>query len=201
MPSNDPSLELMARLRRGDDEAAAVVYRRFARRLVRLARRRLGPRLRRKLDPEDTVQTAYCTFSARFGAGRFNVGSWNDLWHLLTVLTLRRCFNRIARFHARCRDINREVARPLGRDDSGKLWEAIDPAPTPLEVAVFAETVEKFVGGGEAGERPTVQLLLQGYTAPEISKRLDRAERTVRRVRERLRRRLLRLEDFGSHTH
>ena len=41
-------------------------------------------------------------------------------------------------------------------------------------------------------ERPIVELSLQGFTTREISERLDRSERTVRRVRERIR---LRLED------
>jgi RNA polymerase sigma-70 factor (ECF subfamily) len=190
MPSNEPFQELMARLRRGDDEAAAVVFRRFGGKLVRLARRQLGRRFRCKADPEGAVQSAYRTFFRRYGTGQFDIGSWNDLWGLLTLITLRKCFNRVEHFHARCRDVDRE--------DAGVPWEAIDRAPTPLEAAVLAETVEQVLGGTDDGERPIVQLSLQGYTAEEISKLLHRAERTVRRVRERLRRRLLRLEAAGG---
>jgi RNA polymerase sigma-70 factor (ECF subfamily) len=43
-------------------------------------------------------------------------------------------------------------------------------------------------------ERAVLELSLQGYTATEISERLGRAERSVRRLRERVRKRLERMQ-------
>jgi RNA polymerase sigma-70 factor (ECF subfamily) len=40
-----------------------------------------------------------------------------------------------------------------------------------------------------------LELSLQGFTAPEISVRLGRAERSVRRLREQIRKRLERLQE------
>jgi RNA polymerase sigma-70 factor (ECF subfamily) len=165
MPGNDSFDELMAKLRRGDDEAAAAIFWRFARKLVRLARRQLAPRLRRKADPEDVVQSAYRSFFTRYGAGQFDIGTWNDLWGLLTLITLRKCINRVEYYRAQCRDAGREVPWPQGLDGSRVHWEAIDRAPTPYEAVILAETVEQVLGGADACEHPIVQLSLQGYTS------------------------------------
>src|SRR5207249_524909 len=96
MDPHDSFARLMARLRAGDDGAAAAVFQRFARQLIARARAHLDARLRPKLDPEDVVQSVYRSFFNRYGAGQFELGTWNDLWGLLTVITLRKCVNRVA---------------------------------------------------------------------------------------------------------
>ena len=53
---------------------------------------------------------------------------------------------------------------------------------------------EHLFRGLSAHERPILELSLQGYTASEISVRLGRAERSVRRLREHIRKRLERLQ-------
>jgi RNA polymerase sigma-70 factor (ECF subfamily) len=194
MPQKGSFEEIMARLRRGDDAAAAAVFNRFARKLIRLARCQLDTGLRHKVEPEDVVQSVYRSFFTRFCAGQFDIGTWNELWGLLTLIALRKCANRAEYFRAQCRDARREVHEPPAADDSGLRWEAIDRAPTPVEAAVLAETVEQVLRGVDASERPILELSLQGYTAQEISAQLRRAERTVQRVRERLKRQLLRLQ-------
>jgi DNA-directed RNA polymerase specialized sigma24 family protein len=50
----------------------------------------------------------------------------------------------------------------------------------------LAETVEGLFRAFDPEDRPIIELSLQGFTAPEISDRLGRARRTVRRVRERV---------------
>jgi RNA polymerase sigma-70 factor (ECF subfamily) len=49
----------------------------------------------------------------------------------------------------------------------------------------------------EEDERPVLKLSLEGYTTQEISERLGRPERTVRRLRERIRNRLERVHREG----
>ncbi len=194
MPTDQSFDALMERMRRGDDTAAAAVVQCFGRKLIRLARQQLGSTLRYKADPEDVVQSAYRSFFTRYRAGQFDIATWNDLWGLLTVITLRKCLNRAEYFQAECRDPHREVSETRSADDSGPRWEIADRAPTPLEATMLAETVEQLLRGVAACERPIVELSLQGYTALEISAQLQRSERTVRRVRERLKKHLHRLQ-------
>jgi RNA polymerase sigma-70 factor (ECF subfamily) len=185
--------QLMARLRAGDADAAATVFNRFAHRLIGLARAQLDDGIRRKEDPEDIVQSVYRSFFRRQRAGEFQLDSWESLWVVLTVITLRKCGNHIEYFHAARRDVAREARLPPG--EAWKTLEAVAARdPTPSEAAVLAETVEELLRGLETFDREVLVLQLQGCTIPEISAQVTRAERTVRRAIERIRRRLSRLQ-------
>lgn len=187
-PNEDSLAELLTRLRSGDDAAAREVFGRFTRRLIALARRQFGPGLQHRIDPEDVVQSAYKSFFGRYGDGNLEVGTWNGLWGLLTVITVRKCSERVAYHRAACRDVQREAAPPT--TESGTTAEPLGREPTPLEAVVLSETVDQLLAGLDEDERPILELSLQGYTTQEISDRLGQPERTVRRLRERVRKRL-----------
>ncbi len=172
---------------------AGEAFGRFTRRLVGLARRQLGGLLRHKVDPEDVVQSVYKSFLLRYGAEMLVEEDEDGLWALLTRITLRKCADR-ARYHrAECRDAAREAPPPAGE---GAAWQDVaGREPTPDEAAALTETVERLLRGLGADERAILELSLQGYSTPEISERLGRAERSVRRVRERARALLERLRD------
>src|SRR5262249_18828209 len=119
---------------------------------------------------------------------------WRELWNLLTCITLRKCADRVRYYRAECRDISREAAAPAS-EEAPDLWrEAVSREPTPEQAAVLAETVEQVLTGLDADERYIIELSLQGYTTQEISEQLGRAERSVRRLRERVRKQLERLQ-------
>ncbi len=177
---------LMERLKAGEDAAARAVFERYTRQLVGLARRRLDARLAAKVDPEDVVQSAYKSFFVRQRDGQLDVGSWQGLWGLLTVITLRKVADRAAHFHAAKRDATRELPPPA--EGHTPAWEAaLDREPGPEEAALLAETVAELLGALDADERAILELSLQGHSAAEISEQLGRAERSVRRIRERIR--------------
>lgn len=196
MSVSDSFAVLMDRLRSGEDEAARVVFARFAGRLMGLARRHLDGRLAVKVDPEDVVQSAYKSFFVRQREGGLEVGTWDNLWGVLTMITLRKCADRAAYYKAGKRDVGREVAG--GADESGPgvaADVALDRDPSPDEAAVMAETVEAlFRAIDDPDERAILELSLQGFTAGEIADQLGRAERSVRRLRERVRKRLERMQ-------
>ena len=195
--SHDPSFsDLMDRLRRGDSAAAERVFARFAGRLIGLARRRLGARLRGKEDAEDVMQSVLKSFFVRQAGGEFELGDWDGLWALLTVITLRKCGYRTRRFLAARRDVRREAA-PSSPDEAGG-WEAVSREPTPEEAAVLAETVEDLFRGLDEDNRRIVELSLQGHRPAEVSAAVGLTERTVYRVLERVRDRLERLADEGA---
>ena len=187
---NDSFPDWLARLQARDSAAAREVFRRYAGRLIALARRQFGAALRHRVDPEDVVQSAYKSFFGRCGAGQLQVHTWNGLWGLLTLITLCKCADRVEYHRAQCRDATREAAGPPGATVEAPWPEALGREPTPLEAAVLNETVEQLLAGLDKAQRPVLELSLQGYTTREISQQLGRAERTVRLLREGVRRRL-----------
>jgi RNA polymerase sigma-70 factor (ECF subfamily) len=190
---NDSFAELLARLEARDDAAAQELFERFAGRLIALARRRFAPGLKHKVDPESVVQSVYRSFFQRYDEGKFDLGGWDSLWGLLTVITLRKCAQRIAYHRAECRDLAREVSAPA--NEAGESWrEPLGREPTPLEAVELTETVEQLFAMLDEEDRPVLELSLQGYTTREISERLGRAERTVRLLREGVRKRLQRMQ-------
>jgi RNA polymerase sigma-70 factor (ECF subfamily) len=187
--SSEPSFaDLMAQLRQGDQEAARLIFQRFADRLVALARSHLNQRLLQKMDPEDVMQSALKSFFLRQAEGRFHLDSWDSLWALLTVITLRKCSQKVEHFQAGRRDFRREAA-PMDADDSAS-WEAIAREPTPEEAAQLADLVEQLFGSLKPDDRSIAELALQGYSPTEISARTGLGERTVYRRLERIKTRI-----------
>jgi RNA polymerase sigma-70 factor (ECF subfamily) len=197
MADDDTFSRLMDRLRSGEDAAAREVFERFAGRLVALARGRLNRLLARKIDPEDVVQSAFKSFFVRHRAGTLDVSNRDGLWNMLTLITLRKCADRAKYFLAERRDAAREATGLDGGNGPDASLLALDRQPRPEEAVILAETVEHLFRAVSTHERPILELSLQGYTAAEISVRLGRPERSVRRLREHIRKRLERLREAG----
>ena len=174
-----------------DDAAAREVFQRYAARLVQLARVRLDRQTRQKVDPEDVVQSVFRSFFTRQAEGRFDLASWDDLWSLLVVITIRKCRRQAVALRAGRRDVRRELhASQLPEPEQGYL-EAAGSEPTPEEVVSLVETVERLLSGASEVERQILLLRLQGYTPPEISREVGSiSERKVYRVLAQARKRL-----------
>ncbi len=182
----------------GEGDAARAIFERFTRRLIGLARSQLDVRFRHKIELEDVVQSVYKSFLIRYGDGMLATEGEGGLWGLLTCITVRKCADRVRYHRAECRDLAREESAPAG-SDYVEPWRAVPGRePTPDEAAVLAETVDHLLRGLDGDERSVVELSLQGYTAQEISATLGRAERSVRRLRERVRKRLEELRAQGT---
>ena len=191
MQHNHSFDDIMARLRAGDNDAATQVFNRFANRLIELARRRLDPQIRQKLDPEDVLQSVFKSFFVRHRDGQFEPTGWNNLWTLLTVIAVRKCADRVVFFRAARRNIGRESAPD---DESSASSRFFDRQPTPDEADAVADTVEHIMRGLDDRDREILTLRLQGRLVGEIAADMGCAERTVRRVLEHVKRRLRDLE-------
>jgi RNA polymerase sigma-70 factor (ECF subfamily) len=188
--------DVMARLRTGDNAAATEVFQRFAHRLVSLARTHLEGRLRRKLDPEDVIQSVLNSFFVRYKEGQFALDDWNNLWSMLVVITLRKCGHQVAHYRAACRNLDREMVSAAASEEAVHDWEAVANDPTPSQVVMITEAVTQLVAAmNDANERQILELALQGFSTSEISTRVGRGERTVQRVLKRVRARLERMRD------
>jgi RNA polymerase sigma-70 factor (ECF subfamily) len=187
MPRNPSFDDLMARLRDGQNEAAAQVFNRFANRLIVLARKQLDPQIRQKVDPEDVMQSVFRSFFLRNATGQLGeFDTWDNLWALLVVMTQRKCGRRIDYFHTARRDVDREVPAMPPADQSTSDPGISAEEPTPLEAAMLTETVEQLMSSLQGRQRQILTLSLQGCTAAEISTELGCTERTVYRVLERV---------------
>ena len=140
------------------------------------------------------MQSAFKSFFVRHREGKLDVGDCGGLWNLLTLITLRKCADRAEYFLAERRDAAREATGSAGGDGPDAWLVALDREPRPEEAVILAETVERLFRDASDHERPVLELSLQGCTASEISVRLGRAERSVRRLREHIRERLERLQ-------
>jgi RNA polymerase sigma-70 factor (ECF subfamily) len=168
---------------------ARLIFERFTRRLIGLARHQLDAGFRHKIEPEDVVQSVYKSFFLRYREGALAAEGWEGLWGLLACITVRKCADRVRYHRADCRDLGREASPSTIQ--GGEPWRNLaGREPTPEEAAVLAETTADLLRDLGAGERTIVELSLQGYTTQEISAELGRPERSVRRLRERVRKKL-----------
>lgn len=191
--------ELIARLRAGDEAAAEQIFHRYLQRLTALARSRLSNRVRRKIDPEDIVQSVYNSFFGRFANGQFTIPTWESLWSVLVVMTLRRCGRWAQYYQAAMRDVGAERSQGPLSGSSVHDWEALADDPTPAEAAMLSELVERLLSEFDAKHREIVTMSLQGCSVAEISAEVGRSERTVQRVLEQVKAKLerMRAEDNG----
>jgi len=189
--SHDDSFHAaMARLKTGDQRAARDIFERFVNRLIALAGTRLGGRLRRKLDPEDVVQSVFNSFFARQTNDPFQVANWDGLWGLLASITIHKCGHKIEHFQAACRDARAEISStPMTREQVAD-WEAVAGDPSPSQIAILDETVLALLDTLDERDGQIFMLCLQGWSTDEIADEVKCSERTVQRILDRARRRL-----------
>lgn len=173
-----------------DPTLAAAVACRYSERLAALVRSRLGWRLRRKLDPEDVVQSMFKSFVRLQQQKPLDFDNWDGLWALLALMTVRKCGHTIEHFMAACRSVAVEQSvgpgTALTDPDTMRCIEALSREPDPQDAAVLAETVRSLLAGLDERDRRIVALALEGATTPEISDEVARSERTVQRVLKRV---------------
>jgi RNA polymerase sigma-70 factor (ECF subfamily) len=179
--------QLMDLLQAGDQDTAAVVVNRYARRLIGLAAARLPAPVRTKEDPEDAVQSAFKSFFARQKKGEFQPEDWDELSTLLTYLTVCKVDRRIRKYLADKRDVRRESTPTVCDDVESSHWDAAAPDPTPAETAMMTDTLRELMAKLTPPDQDVLALRLQGYTAAEIASTVGRSERTVFRVLDAIR--------------
>jgi RNA polymerase sigma-70 factor (ECF subfamily) len=185
--------DLMARLRAGDNRAATEVFQRFAGRLIALARSRLDTVIRQKVEPEEIVNSVFKSFLLRQAQGQFELGNWDNLWTLLTLLTVRKCATQAKHFLRGRRNVQREAAAQPLANDSSVAWDFIDREPTPDDAAVLTDTLAQAMAELDERDRGILALHLQSKSVTEISAEIGYAPRTVRRALEHIQKGLERL--------
>jgi RNA polymerase sigma factor (sigma-70 family) len=182
--------ELLARWREGDQQAATELFRRYADRLIALARSRLSAQLARRVDPEDAVHSAYRSFFADVREGRYHLERGGDLWQLLVTITLNKVRHQVERHTSGKRAVGRE--QHYGSEDSlVAIQRALGTRePSPPEALMLTDRVEQLMRPLDAAQRRMLELRLQGYSLEEIAAAAQCSEATVRRLLDRVKRQL-----------
>jgi DNA-directed RNA polymerase specialized sigma24 family protein len=186
-PAGDVTVWL-ARLKAGDRAAAQPVWENYCRRLVALARKRLGGAARRAADEEDVALSAFASFCRAAEQGRFpRLDDRTDLWQLLVVLTSRKAADAVAREGRRKRG-GGKVRGESVVGEAGGLGRVADDGPTPEFAAEVAEECGRLLGLlGDETLRRVATLKLEGYANEEVAKELGCSLATVERKLRRIR--------------
>lgn len=180
--SPDSSAELLARWRAGDEQAAGKLWRRYAVRLIALARKRLSASMNRHVDPEDLVQSAYRCFFAGDRGQRYVLRHSGDLWRLLVAITLHKVHDQAKRHRAKKRDLSLEQHFGEATSLQHLQTQMLAHDPTPAEAAALTDELELVLRTLTPEQRRMVEMRLQGYQLDEIAAATRHHERTVRRV-------------------
>ena len=188
--TDDPSGDLLARWRKGDQQAATELFQRYADRLIALARSRLPAKVAQRVDAEDVVQSVYRSFFAGARDGRYDLQRGGDLWRLLVTITLHKVYRQVTQHGREKRAVEREQS--FGSEDS--LIHLAAPLlardPSPVEVVTLVDELEQIMRGLKPQYRRMLELRLLGYNVFEIAAETKSGERTVRRVLDQVKQQL-----------
>jgi RNA polymerase sigma factor (sigma-70 family) len=197
MENSESVTQMIHRLRSDDprerDEAARLVWEYYFRDLLALASRRLGRRIRQRVDPEDLLLSVYASVCRRQQRGEYELYDRDDFWRLLVTVTLNKARNA-AKWHLRAkRDVNREIAHAAREGETGEEAGAplLDMSPTPDEAVALAEELKRRIeslGDDEPVLKQVAFKKLEGLTNKEIAEELDCTERTIERKLDKIRR-------------
>jgi RNA polymerase sigma-70 factor (ECF subfamily) len=182
MTADSESVNLVARWRKGDQQAATELFERYARRLIALAHSRLSSRLSARIDPQDVVQSVYQSFFAAARDGRFVLQRSGDLWRLLVSITLHKVCRKVEYHTAGKRTVRREQPLPERDDVLGIEIEVMGRDPSPDEAVLLTDVLEDVLRGVKPKQRRIVELRLQGYSLGEIVTETQFSTSTVCRV-------------------
>lgn len=193
--SSDHSITLwIADLKvKDDDQAQQEIWKRYFRRLIGLARFKLGDAPRRAEDEEDVAVSALHCFFAGVGDGKFpELQDRTNLWPLLAKITARKAMNqrRDALRQKRGGGQVRGESVFLAAEDASALGLANVMADdlTPAHLATLEEERCRLFSALPDEVLRTVALKkLEGFQNTEIAKELGVSERTVERKLNRIR--------------
>lgn len=143
MSDNGTASELLRQAKSGDTNALGQLLMLEGDRLTRMARLRMDPRLRVRVDARDVVQEAFIDATRRFEQYAHDDNMPFFLWlRFLTMQKLHEIHRR--HFGVKARDVTREVslcAGPTPEASSAVLAaQLIGELTTPSQAAVRAET-------------------------------------------------------------
>ncbi len=184
--SNEPGSVSQAinNVRRQQNDAASLLWGRFADQITGYARRRIHWRHRRIYDAEDLVSTAFGEVLISLWNGELEtVRTRNDLWRMLMLVVKRRNINMQARLQRQQPD-GPLILTESGLS-SGGLMNVAEPdgaSSPPAAVAELNHDFARLIENLPDEDCKAIALMRIGnYSISEIAALLDTSTRTVDR--------------------
>jgi RNA polymerase sigma-70 factor (ECF subfamily) len=177
--------DLIARLNRGDFDAAERVLKAYEPQLRMAVSRQLNGSLRAKLDTMDIVQAVWADVLAGFRSSGWRFADRRQLKAFLMTLARHRLIDRRRHYRRAL-----EAERPLAAYTPGDL--PASPQPRPSEVAQGRELWEQILQQCPPAHRDLLRMKREGLPLAEIAARAGMHEGSVRRILYDLARRVTR---------
>ena len=181
-------------LEAGDQDAARLLWQRYYRELVELARARLGQTPRRIADEEDVALSVFHCLCEGAARGQFaGVVNRRELWQLLATITIRKVINQQRLLKKQKRGGGRvrgdSVLEVSDGDGCGAGFDNIlGDAATPEVLAIAVEEYQRLMRVLDDDRLRTIaQCKLEGHRNEEIADRLGLACRSIERKLQRIR--------------
>ncbi len=162
------AIELFGRLRQGDEQAAAELFRRYEpaiRRRVRVWLRLQDARLRRVFDSMDVCQSVLASFFVRAAAGQYELNEPEQLIALLFRMARHKLAHHVAGQQAQRRDVRRH-------EDAAAAATVSDPAASPSSQVAGRELLQEVRRRLDAEERRLAELRAEGREWGDIATEL-----------------------------
>ena len=179
---------LLGRVRAGSEQAIQQLVDIYGNHVRRVVRRRLNKSLRAKFDSLDFVQSMWASFfEHRSQIAEFN--SPEALAGYLGRIAGNKVIEQCRRYlQTEKHDVNRE--RSLHEAGAGEWLQPTSPRSSPSEVVCAKEQWQRLLENQPAHYQRMVRLRAEGAAYTEIAAELGVDESTVRRVLQRLLKRL-----------
>ena len=191
----DSFLAVMEGLDRREEEAARLIYQRYIGSIVRLARKKLDPSLGARVNADSVAQEVMASFFSGRGRKKYIIDGWPALYGFLARITHRKALNRNRYHHQMKRDDRldpqgNERPRAVSMED----YQAASREPGPAEEAEINDLVESVLNNFKPSHREILEYFLRHQSKDQAVIASGYSTRTVERVIEEFRDRILGLD-------
>jgi RNA polymerase sigma-70 factor (ECF subfamily) len=139
---NDETAKLVARAKSGDATALNDLFARYNHLMIEVARRRIGPRLRLKEDPDDLAQTTFREATRDFA--NYEYRGEGSLVRWLIQILQNKIRDKAEFYSASKRDLSRERTMEGAPDPQADPMPTIEPPSKDLSVTMQVSRGESY---------------------------------------------------------
>src|SRR5262249_44598445 len=183
-PSPESFRALIARVRAGDEQAAAELVRRYEPAIRRAARVRLvDTRLNRMLDSMDICQSVLGSFFVRAALGQFELETPDQLLRLLATMARNKLAGQVKGLGAARRDFRRVAAAQddCDGDSEGGAERIAGRGPTPSRDLAARELLDEALRRLSPEERRILECREQGGQWAQVAAELGSNPEAIRK--------------------